>query len=178
MTYIQEQRKKAPHAKAQRRKERQERTSSWQRRNGRALRLFGFARPRRCLKRRLTQRRKDAKKGKNGFLLGTEETAVLCAFAALRDPAVAYTIDSVKRRLTQRRKDAKKDKKGYSRLAAASQTVEWSGLAVAAEREGRQRGRVALRAGRRRKGATPEGLGNGALQPLLKRRHNRADAKE
>jgi hypothetical protein len=66
---------------------------------------------------------------------------VLCAFAALRDPAVAYTIDSVKRRLTQRRKDAKKDKKGYSRLAAAGQTVEWSGVAVAAESEGWPRGR-------------------------------------
>jgi len=60
------QREKAAHAKAPRRKERQERLPSWDRRNGRALRLCGFARPCRCfsVKRRLTQRRKDAKKGK------------------------------------------------------------------------------------------------------------------
>jgi hypothetical protein len=86
MTYVQEQRKKMAHAKAQRRKERQERTFSWQRRNGLALRLCGFARPCRCfnVKRRLTQRRQDAKKGKNGLLIGTEETALLrvrCGFA-------------------------------------------------------------------------------------------------
>ena len=61
------------------------------------------------MKRRLTQRRKDAKKDKNGPFLGREETALLCAFAALREPAVAST---EKRRLTQRRQDAKKGKNG------------------------------------------------------------------
>ena len=96
------------------------------------------------VKRRLTQRRKDARKGQNDGLLGTEKTALLgglCGFARPRR--------CLNRRLTQRRQDAKKDKNGYSRLAAASQTVEWSGLAVAAESEGRPRDRRVQAASRR-----------------------------
>jgi hypothetical protein len=59
------------------------------------------------VKRRLTQRRQDAKRVKNDLLLGTEETALLCVLCGFARPCRCLT---VKRRPTQRRKDAKKDK--------------------------------------------------------------------
>ena len=55
------------------------------------------------MKRRLTQRRKDAKKGNNDLLLRKEETAVLCGLCGF-----ARACRCLKRRLTQRRQDAKK----------------------------------------------------------------------
>jgi len=108
MTYVQGQHEEAAHAKTQRRKERQKRLPSWDRRNGLALRPCGFARPCRCLKRRLTQRRQGAKKGNNDLPLGKEETALLCGLCGFARPCRC-----LKRRLTQRRKDAKKGKNGF-----------------------------------------------------------------
>jgi hypothetical protein len=61
------------------------------------------------VKRRLTQRRQDAKKGKDGLLLGKEKTALLCVLCGFARPCRCL---SVKRRLTQRRQDAKKGKDG------------------------------------------------------------------